>query len=62
MHIAGSPEPDSAGRQATWLHSLTFARHSSTVHAAMLHEGWKDIAKVFVLAMALDIIYQAAGR
>jgi hypothetical protein len=25
---------------------------------AMLHEGWRDIGKVFLIAVALDVIYQ----
>jgi hypothetical protein len=25
---------------------------------AMLHEGWRDIGRVFVLAIVLDVIYQ----
>jgi hypothetical protein len=26
--------------------------------AALLEEGWKDVGKVFILAVALDVVYQ----
>ena len=29
-----------------------------TQRAALLHEGWKSIARVFVLAIVMDVIYQ----
>jgi len=25
---------------------------------ALLHEGWKDVMKVFILALVLDVVYQ----
>ena len=30
----------------------------STQRAALLHEGWKGIARVFILAIIMDVIYQ----
>ena len=33
--------------------------HSSTHRKDLLREGWKDIAKVFVMALVVDAIYQA---
>lgn len=30
----------------------------STQRAALLHEGWKGIARVFILAIVMDVIYQ----
>ena len=32
--------------------------HDPTSRRAMLHEGWKDVSKVFVAAVVLDGIYQ----
>jgi len=30
----------------------------SSARAELLHDGWRDIAKVFVMAIAMDVIYQ----
>jgi hypothetical protein len=42
------------GRPAYFWTILTFPEE----RRALLHEGWKDVMKVFLLALGLDVIYQ----
>ena len=42
------------GRPAFFWAALT----NSTHRRVLLHEGWKHVGKVFILAMVLDSIYQ----
>jgi hypothetical protein len=42
------------GRPAYFWTILT----STNERRALLHEGWKDVMKVFLLALGLDVVYQ----
>lgn len=42
------------GQPAYFWAILTGSEH----RRALLHEGWKDVMKVFILALVLDVMYQ----
>ena len=46
---------DARAGNPPYLWALAF---DSAHRRALLHEGWKDIAKIFVVAVILDVVYQ----